>query len=50
MAYFAITQILQYSGLGTFVTQYTYNSADLPLSMRYPADASGNLGETVAFT
>ena len=37
------------SGSGTFVTQYTYNSADLPLSMRYPADASGNLGETVTF-
>jgi RHS repeat-associated protein len=37
------------SGSGAFVTQYTYNSADLPLTMRYPADASGNLGETVTF-
>ena len=38
------------SGSGTFVTQYTYNSADLPVTMRYPANASGGLGETVTTT
>ncbi len=30
-----------------FTSQYTYNSADLPVTMRYPANASGGLGETV---
>ena len=36
------------NGAGTFVTQWGYNSADLQTSMTYPADASGNLGETVS--
>jgi RHS repeat-associated protein len=35
------------TGGGTFRTQWGYNSADLPVWMRYPADNAGNLGETV---
>jgi RHS repeat-associated protein len=38
------------TGSGTFVTQWTYNSADLPVSMRYPADNNSGLGETVSYT
>ena len=38
------------TGSGTFVTQWTYNSADLVTTMRYPANNSSGLGETVTFT
>lgn len=36
--------------VGTFVTQWSYNSADLPETMTYPADNTGALGETVSYT
>ncbi len=38
------------SGSGTFVTQWTYNSADLMATMTYPANNSSGTGETVTFT
>ena len=38
------------TGGGNFRTQWGYNSADLPVWMRYPLDNGGNLGETVNFT
>jgi len=38
------------TSIGTFMTQYTYNSANLPASLTYPADASSNPGEQVSFT
>ena len=38
------------TGSGTFVTQWIYNSADLVSTMRYPANNSSGLGETVTFT
>jgi RHS repeat-associated protein len=37
-------------GLGTFVTGWGYNKADLPVSMRYPADNLGGVGEVVTTT
>ena len=35
---------------GNFITQWGYNSADLPVWMRYPLDNAEHLGETVNFT
>jgi RHS repeat-associated protein len=35
------------TGSGTYVTQYTYNSANQVVTMRYPADNAGGLGETL---
>jgi YD repeat-containing protein len=34
----------------TFKTQWSYNSADLVVTMTYPADASGNTGEVVNYS
>ena len=42
------TQVI--SGSGTFLTQVAYNSADLPVWMRYPANNAGGQGETVNVT
>jgi RHS repeat-associated protein len=38
------------TGSGIFRTQWSYNAADLPVWMKYPADNAGSLGETVNFT
>jgi len=38
------------NGMGTYHSQWTYNSADLPSTMTYPADNANNLGETVTYT
>jgi RHS repeat-associated protein len=35
---------------GTFLTQWTYNSADLPVTMIYPGNNTGGAGETVTTT
>ena len=46
-----VTEVYQsVTGGGNFRTQWSYNSADLPVWMRYPLDNGGNLGETVNFT
>jgi len=37
------TETKAISGAGTFATKYTYNSADLPTNMQYPADTAGGL-------
>ena len=42
------TQVI--SGSGTFLTQYAYNSADLPVWMRYPANNASGQGEMVNYT
>ncbi len=34
---------------GTFKTAWTYNSADLPLTMTYPGGSSGQAGEVVTY-
>jgi len=36
-------------GSGTFVTQWGYNSADLPIWMKYPANNTSGVGENVNF-
>jgi RHS repeat-associated protein len=38
------------TGSGTFLTQWSYNSADLVDSMTYPGDNAGNAGEVVSFS
>jgi YD repeat-containing protein len=42
------TQVID--GSGIFQTQYAYNSADLPVWMRYPANNTGEQGEIVNYT
>jgi RHS repeat-associated protein len=38
------------TGSGTFVTQWGYNSADLPTWVKYPANNSSGVGEQVNYT
>jgi YD repeat-containing protein len=42
------TQVI--NGGGNFLTQWSYNLADLPVWMRYPANNSGEQGEMVYYT
>jgi hypothetical protein len=42
-----VTQETKTLGTDTFVTQWSYNAADMPLTMTYPNDNTGALGETV---
>jgi RHS repeat-associated protein len=42
------TQVINTSW--TFKTQWTYNSADLMLTMKYPSNSSGGMSETVTYT
>jgi len=38
------------SGQGTFLTQWSYNSAGLPVSITYPGGNNGQTGETVTYS
>jgi hypothetical protein len=41
--------VINGTGGGSFKTQWSYNSADLVSTMRYPSNASSGLGETVTY-
>jgi YD repeat-containing protein len=41
------TKVISGTGGGTFVTQWTYDSMDRPVWMKYPGGASGQIGEQV---
>jgi YD repeat-containing protein len=43
-------KVISGTGGGSFKTQWSYNSADLVSTMKYPSNASGGLGETVTYT
>jgi RHS repeat-associated protein len=38
------------TGSGTFLTQWTYNQADLVATMTYPGDNAGNTGEVITYS
>lgn len=44
------TKVIGGTGGGTFVTQWSYDAMDRVVTMTYPADNAGNLGETVTTT
>ena len=44
-----LTESKVITGSGTFLTQWTYNSADQILTMTYPGNASNGAGEQIAY-